>query len=482
MKLTAKGIRGLQLPDGKTDQLFWDDEIPGFGLRLRAGGSRSWVFQYALGEKQRRISLGTATAESLSSVKDTDGKVKLGIRDQAAQLHAKVKLGQDPASDKTEARKRASDTFEAITKKYLLAKKESTRPGTYSETERHILKHARPLNGLQVAKIARRDIAALIGTIKSNSGPVAANRVRSTLSDFFGWAMSQGLDDIENNPVINTNKYDESPRERVLDDHELRAIWKHAGEDHYGSIVKLLMLAGQRADEMASIRWHEIGTAIVPEKRITDTIKLPSFSIGAIELPGERTKNGRPHVVPLSEPAQVILAKHPQRVTNDGKLREFVFGVGQLGFSGWSRCKERLDRRVLKELREVAEKENDQKLLARLLKVESLMAQIAKAKGDEKKALSKQLNAIWWTHHDLRRTMDTIMNDRLGVLPHVVEAICNRVSSQASGKRGVAGVYNKALYLRERVEALTRWSEHVEAIVNGKTVDNVVSLRQAAVP
>src|ERR1700744_1466276 len=104
MKLTAKGIRGAELEPGKSDQLFWDDDIPGFGLRLRAGGSRNWVFQYALGDKQRRLSLGAATAESFGSVKDKDGNIKLGIREQAAQLHAKVKLGQDPAGEKTENR------------------------------------------------------------------------------------------------------------------------------------------------------------------------------------------------------------------------------------------------------------------------------------------------------------------------------------------------------------------------------------------
>src|SRR5246127_3891751 len=256
MKLTAKGIRGLQLSDGKSDQLFWDDDIPGLGLRLRAGGSRNWVFQYALGDKQRRLSLGAATEESFKTVRQSDDKgnevIKLGIREQAAQLHARVKLGQDPAGDKTENRKRASDTFEAIAKRYLAAKKSSTRPGTYQETERHILKHSKTLNGLQVAKISGRDISTLIGTIRDNSGPVAANRVRSTLSDFFSWSMSEGVDGLENNPVLNTNKSEEKPRDRVLRDHELRTIWKHAGDDHYGSIIKLLMLTGQRAAEIAN--------------------------------------------------------------------------------------------------------------------------------------------------------------------------------------------------------------------------------------
>jgi integrase len=438
MKLTAKGIRGLQLPEGKMDHLFWDDDIPGFGLRLRAGGSRRWVFQYALGDKQRRLSLGTASAESFSTVKDSDGRIKLGIRDQAAQLHAKVKLGHDPASDKTENRKRASDTFDAIAKKYLTAKKGSTRPGTYTETERHILKHAKPLNGLQVAKIARRDIATLIGTIKQNSGPVAANRVRSTLSDFFSWAMSEGVDSIENNPVLHTNKAEEFARERVLKDFELRAIWKHAGDDHYGSIIRLLMLTGQRADEIASLRWSEITETTVPEKRVTDTIRLPQFNISAIDLPAERTKNKRPHIVPLSEAAAAILAKQPQRANSDGELREFVFGIGQRGFSGWSRCKERLDERITKDLGEPLEH---------------------------------------WTAHDARRSMSTLMNDRLGVLPHVVEAILNHVSSQASGKSGVGGVYNRAAYLRERVEALNLWADHLGAIVSD---NKIVPIRGAA--
>ena len=445
MKLTEKNIRAVHLPKGKTDHLVWDAEIAGFGLRLRAGGSRNWVFQYALGDKQRRISLGAATVESFKTIKDKDGVVKLGIREQVALLHAKVKLGQDPAGDKTEARKRASDTFDAVAEKYLVAKKATTRPGTYRETERHILTHAKPLNGLQVAKITRRDIANLISALRvkkghRDGGPVAANRVRSTLSDFFSWAMSEGIDGIENNPVVGTNKSEEQSRERVLKDHELRAIWKHAGDDHYGTIIKLLMLTGQRADEIASLEWSEITQTTVLEKRITDTIRLPQFSISAIDLLEDRTKNKRPHVIPLSAPAAALLEVQPRRANDDGSLRKFVFGIGQRGFSGWSRCKERLDERIEKDL-------------------------------------GKPLSH--WTPHDLRRTMSTMMNDRLGVLPHVVEAILNHVSGT---KGGVAGVYNKALYLRERVDALKLWAEHVEAIVASETADKDISIREPATP
>jgi integrase len=436
MKLTAKKTRGVELAPGKTDQLFWDDDIPGFGLRLRAGGSRNWVFQYALGDKQRRLSLGTATEESFKTVKHGNEVIKLGIREQAAQLHAKVKLGQDPAGDKTEARKRASDTFETVAKRFLVAKKAGMRPGSYDQIQRHIETYAQSLNGLQVAKIARRDIATLIGDVKEKSGAVTSNRVRSTLSDFFGWAMSEGIDGVESNPVVGTNKSEERSRERVLKDPELRAIWNHAGDDHYGAIIKLLMLTGQRADEIASLCCSEITETTIPEKRVTDTIRLPQFNVGVIDLPAERTKNKRSHIVPLSEPAAAILAKQPERANSDGALRKFVFGIGQHGFSGWSRCKERLDERITKDLGKPLEH---------------------------------------WTPHDLRRTMSTLMNDRLGILPHVVEAILNHVSGT---KGGVAGVYNKALYLRERAEALNLWADHLASIVRGRE-NNVTPLKRA---
>jgi hypothetical protein len=58
MKLTQPVVNGLALPPGKTDAIFFDDDVPGLGLRLRAGGKRSWIFQYQIGTKQRRMTLG----------------------------------------------------------------------------------------------------------------------------------------------------------------------------------------------------------------------------------------------------------------------------------------------------------------------------------------------------------------------------------------------------------------------------------------
>jgi hypothetical protein len=100
MKLTVKDAAGLKLPAEKSDWIAFDDDTPGLGLRLRAGGSRMWIFQYALGDKQRRMTLGSAKSMTL-------GKA----REAAGTLHAKVRLGQDPANEKTEGRRRAAETL-----------------------------------------------------------------------------------------------------------------------------------------------------------------------------------------------------------------------------------------------------------------------------------------------------------------------------------------------------------------------------------
>jgi integrase len=437
LKITAKSILKLKLPAGKSEHIDWDSEITGLGHRIRRGGGRTLIYQYAWGGKSPRLTLCDATPEAFSTIKDRDGTVvKLGIRELAAQLQAKVRLGQNPAGEKQEARKRAADTFEVIAKKFLLAKKESVRPGTFIEVQRHMLKHARPLNGMHVGAIARRDAASLLEAIKDTRGPVAANRLRSSLSDFFGWCLSTGIEGVENNPITGTTKFAEFSRDRVLKDLELREIWKHSGGGHYSAIIKLLMLTGQRANEIASLRWSEITTIIVPAKRISDTVVLPQFTIRAIELPAERCKNGRPHIIPLSEPAAAIIDAQPRRADDDGKLRDLIFGVGQMGFSGWTDSNRALNGRI--------------------------------AAG-----LGSPLDH--WVVHDLRRSVSTLMNDRLGILPHVVEAILNHVSGS---KRGVAGVYNKALYLRERSDALNLWADHLMSIVEGRE-NNVTPLRRA---
>jgi integrase len=363
-----------------------------------------WVFQYALGTKQRRMTLGSVKSVTL-------GKA----RDQARDLHAKVRLGQDPASEKSKGRARAAETFKAVGERFLIRQQEKLRLRSYAQVERHMRMHTKPLHGLQLASIDRRTIATRLSAVADESGQITANRVRSTLSTFFGWAMKQGI--AEHNPVIGTERLEERSRERVLSDSELRLIWSRLEYDHFGAIVKLLILTGQRASEIADLRWSEIDG---------DTIALPPA----------RTKNKRAHRIPLSPLGVLIVAAQPRRVTDCGKPREFVFGIGQRGFYGWTRSMVRLNDRV---------------------------AAVAGSRLDH------------WTVHDLRRTAATRMAD-LGVQPHIIEAVLNHAGGH---KAGVAGVYNRSTYEPEKRQALDILAEHVLAVVEGRD-SKIMPMRRPA--
>jgi integrase len=318
MKLTAASIKSLALPDGLIEKTFFDDDLPGFGVRLRRGGSRSFVVQYKTRGKHRRMPLGAASAIDL-------GKARSSARD----ILAAVRLGRDPAGEKLEARSKIEASFASLLPRFLARQRSRLKPRSYEETERHLLAHAKPLHGLGVEKIDRRMIALRLGEIAERNGPAAANRVRASLSAYFAWLLREGI--LEANPVLNTNHAPENgARSRVLSDNDLVAIWQNLGEeDNYSSIVKLLLLTGARRDEIASLRWPEIDLA------------------GAlITLGPARTKNRREHLIPMAPAALDILRAQPRRLNADGTPRELVFGHGARGFQNWSLAKADLDARI----------------------------------------------------------------------------------------------------------------------------------------
>jgi integrase len=314
MKLTAAAIGGLKLPPGKSEIIVFDSGVRGFGVRLRAGGNRSFVYQYKLGSKGRRITIGSVSALDFGTARET-----------AKDLYAQVRLGRDPAGEKQHARVKAGETFEATVAQYLEHARGALRPRSYEDVERHLSKHAKSLHRLQLEKISKRDIASCIAAVRTKAGPVAGNRARTSLSGLFSWAMSEGL--VESNPVVGTTRVEEKSRERVLSLDELRVIWNALPESDYGWIMKLLALTGARAGEIAGLRRDELRDA-------------------AILLPGTRTKNHREHLIPLSKPASAIIAAALEQ-RGDSK-RNLVFGQGAGPFSGWSNCKETLDARITK--------------------------------------------------------------------------------------------------------------------------------------
>jgi integrase len=399
MNLTIQTAAALQLAPGERDRIWFDDAIPGFGLRIRETGSRSWIFQYKIGQKQRRLVIG-----QVSAIKPARA------REIASEHHAKVKLGFDPAAEKRIRVDRAAHTFGALVDTYLDYQKSHLRSGSYREIARHLRQHAAPLHDLSVDSVDKRTVADRLTTIEKRSGAVTANRVRSTMSAMFAWGLREDL--ALANPVADTNKRTESPRERVLSSAELRLVWQSLGDNQYGTIIKLLMLTGQRMNEVAGLRWSEL-----------------DFVRNIISLPGARTKNKRPHDVWMAVTVRELLRPQPQ---TEG--RDFVFGKGAGPFSGLSRRKDALDRRIA-EL-------NDGKPLPH------------------------------WVHHDLRRSVATGMAD-IGIQPHIIEAILNHISGH---KGGIAGIYNRATYAAEKAHALARWDEHVRSIAENSP-SKIVALR-----
>jgi len=400
MKLSAQAIRDYRPPAGKSDHIVFDEDLSGFGLRYR-DGRKTWVFQYAFGTGESRVNARMTLGEypALPPAK---------ARETAQDLYAKVRLGQHPAADKKVSRGEARNTFGRLVRDYLEFKQSELRDASYVEVERYLNRYAKALHGLPATAIDRKRIADFLDSIARHSGPVSANRARTSLSALFAWAMRKGLHD--SNPVVATETRKEKSRHRVLTDPELSTVWNMLGDGDYADILRLLILTGQRAREIADLRWSEI-----------------DFDRDLISLPPERTKNARPHEVPMSGAVRDILKARTG-------TRDFVFGVGAGGFSGWTRCKERLDRRI----------------------------------GDE---LGKPLPH--WTVHDFRRTAATRMVD-LGEGPHIVEAVLNHVS----GHR-VAGIYNRSLYKAEKAQALSKWATHVLAVAKGKK-SNVTPIRGRA--
>src|SRR6516164_10709447 len=365
-KITVRTVEQLE-PGSRV----YDTVVQGFGVRRQKDGAYYYL-------RFRRNGV-----QSMKSI----GRHGSPWTPDAARSEAKRLLGAVVGGDDPFTKPLASESFGHELARYLERKRAMMKPRAFEEVERHLTNHAAPLHKLRLAEIDRRIIAQRLGEIETTNGPVARNRVRSSLSAFFSWAVTEGL--LEVNPVQGTAKLDEGgSRERTLTQQELAELWsalRNEPNAQFADIVRLLILNGQRREEIGGLRWSEIDQ-------------------GLIVLPPQRTKNSRQHEVPLSRQAKAIIERQPKR-----KGRDFIFGIGELGFSGWSDCKARLDEALLAARRKANRK--------------------AKAMPD-------------WRIHDLRRSCATGMAE-LGVQPHIIEAVLNHVSGH---KGGVAGIYNRARY------------------------------------
>jgi len=397
-KLTAAAVDKLKPPlVGQVD--YFDAHLPSFGLRISYSGTKAWFVMARVNGKLFRATLGRYPALTLAEARAKAGNVM----DMAAS-------GIDPRTVEVEQRNQRDaelrNTFSKVAEEFMEKHvRRNLRSSTMREYQRILFgSDTKPWQGKPIATITKRDVLNLIDNINGRGSPGTANRALSYLRKFFNWCAEREV--IERVPTDRLSLPNpETQRERVLTDEELRYVWQafEAEKGLFGPLFKLLLLTGQRRGEVAGMRWDELQ---LNEKE------------AIWEIPVQRTKNKRPHIVPISTEVAKIITSLP-------RTGELVFSVtGNTPVSGFGKAKARIDQHI----------------------------------ADER-TIQDLPHLPGWTLHDLRRTMVTVMNDKLSIPPHIVEAVVNHVSGGA--KAGVAGVYNRALYLNERCAALEAWSQWV---------------------
>jgi integrase len=446
------GLKRRRIRDAGARSLF---------LIIEPSGHRSWQMRFRTPTGR----IGKLTLGPVYDGAETAGPPVVGMpltlagaRGLAAEIHRQRALGHDPIADhksakrrqRAEIEERSANTFAVAVGDFIA---EYARPKNrgwrwtaqllglrYDEGggKPELIKGGlcerwrdRPVPSVDAHDIftavdeARR--IGVPGTPARNSGlsEPRAMGLHAALSALFSWLARHRRVPI--NPCHGLSRPASSaPRERTLDSNEVRWFWKacdtvdapHGANAPrpFGAAFRLLLATGQRRNEVALMTREEL-----------------SEDRAMWSLPGARTKNGRPHQVPLSSLARDLIASMP----GDTGL-VFSTTKGRSAISGWSKAKSRLDQEMLRAARE------------------------------ERGA---RFVIPPWRLHDLRRTAVTGMVE-LGVPPHVVELVVNHVSGH---RAGVAGTYNKAELIEERRTALERWAKHLAGVVAPKS-DKVISL------
>lgn len=382
------GAARLEIADGKNRGLY---------LIIQPSGARSWAYRYRVGDgRTRKATLGSYPSVPLEAARKLASKAAVAIAE-----------GRDPAGEKAAARAAARqpkdhELVENVVGRFLERHaKVKTREATFKESKRILEREiVGPWKGRPLSVIRKSDIHALLDAIVDRGAPIAANRSLQAIRPMFRWAVERDIIPISPCDGVSTPSATVE-RDRVLEDQELRAIWAATEQMGYpfGSVVQLLILVGQRRDEVAGIVRGEI-----------------DLSASLWTLPPERAKNKNAHVVPLSPLAVAILEDLTAIAGTD-----FLFTTtGRSHISGFAKAKEKLDRLI------------------------------AEAGCDLEP----------WTFHDLRRSLATGCA-RLGVAPQVVEAILNHKGGVIRGVAKIYNRYDHAAEKRAALDLWARHVEAV---------------------
>ena len=284
VRITKVYIQNITPPESG-ERVHWDDKTRGFGVRVLASGSMSFIFH-------RRLQNGTAVKATLGRV----GEIKVEpARRQAEELLGQIATGKDPVGDRRRAR---ANKFGALADEYI--KRRCPSMDSRNEVERIIHKDLLPRWGqIPSANITRRMVRELGYEIKDRGAPIQANRTISLVKRIFNFGIDEEL--VSHNPAARMKPVTkEKRRQRALTDDEIRTVWMKVPEMKQAGLLtqtalKLILVTAQRPGEVLSMEWGEIDG-------------------NWWTIPPEKSKNDLAHRVPLSPLALELLAALPRQV------------------------------------------------------------------------------------------------------------------------------------------------------------------------
>jgi integrase len=306
MRLAETICRKLA-PPAKGNRIYYEGH--GFGLRVTAGGARSFVLSYRTREgRARRLTIGDLGAWTLATA-----------RAEAADLRRRIDQGADPLGELRDERN--AETVAELASRFLAEHGARLRPKTLLDYHRIVTRHVLPALGRHKVKgVTFTDIDRLHRRI-SATAPYQANRCLAVLSTMFALAIRWHMR--ADNPCVGVGRNKEHGRERYLTGDELArllaALDGHRDE-HVAAIFKLLLLTGARRGEVLSMRWEDV-----------------DLGTGRWTKPHSGTKQKERHAIPLSAAARTILA---ELATEEPDPSGFIFPAGR-GASGSMRTVEK---------------------------------------------------------------------------------------------------------------------------------------------
>lgn len=269
--LTAKRCRELP-PPAKGNTLSYDSEVRGLALRVTAKGARSWVLNYIVNGRERRLTIGRL-----------DEWPPAKARQRAREIRREIDEGHDPLDEKR--RQRQAETFESFANRYLRDHaKRHKRPASYRDDERYAAELSKRWKDRPLASITRADVREMHNALADI--PRGANKRLAFLSKLFAHAIAEEIEGITENPVKGIPRHPEKKRTRFLSADELprflRALDEAPDDPGYRAFT-LQLLTGCRIGEALSMRWANV-----------------DLDRGVWTKPASTTKTKKDHHLPLS--------------------------------------------------------------------------------------------------------------------------------------------------------------------------------------